>query len=174
VSNHAPDREDEMKKGMTALLFAMAVSLCAIRAALADSSADSEKVVRSFVASWTTKPIDEIVAHLDDDVVFINMPDPKPIKGRKDAKTFLEPFFQKDPLIIPFSFKTDVKHLAANGADVLLDRVDTFVIAGKTWEIPVATYFEVKDGRITVWKDYFDEAQFQAAATLIETLAKKK
>jgi limonene-1,2-epoxide hydrolase len=56
----------------------------------------------------------------------------------------------------------------------LLDRVDTFVIAGKTWEIPVAAYFEVKDGRITVWKDYFDEAQFQAAATLIETLAKKK
>jgi limonene-1,2-epoxide hydrolase len=62
----------------------------------------------------------------------------------------------------------------ARGSDVLLDRVDTFVIAGKTWKIPVATYFQVKNGRIAVWKDYFDRAQFQAPATLIETLAKKK
>jgi limonene-1,2-epoxide hydrolase len=163
-----------MKKGMAALLFAIAISVCVTRFARADPGADSEKVARSFVDSWTTKPIDEIVGHLDENVVFINIPDPKPIKGRKDAKTFLEPFFQKDPLIIPFTFKTEVKHLAANGSDVLLDRVDTFVIAGKTWEIPVATYFEVKNGKITVWKDYFDQGQFQGPATLIETLAKKK
>jgi limonene-1,2-epoxide hydrolase len=163
-----------MKKAMAALLSAIAVCFFLTRAALADPSADGEKVARSFIDSWTTKPIDEIVGHLDENVVFINVPDPKPIKGRKDAKTFLEPFFQKDPLVVPFTFKTEVKHLAANGPDVLLDRVDTFVIAGKTWEIPVATYFEVKGGKITVWKDYFDQAQFQAPATLIETLAKKK
>ncbi len=163
-----------MKKKLTALVFGGAVLLCVGSAALADPSADSEKVARSFIDSWTTKPIDEIVGHLDENVLFINVPDPKPIKGRKEAKTFLEPFFQKDPLIVPFTFKTDVKHLAANGSDVLLDRVDTFVIAGKTWEIPVATYFEVKNGKITMWKDYFDQAQFQAAATLIDTLAKKK
>jgi limonene-1,2-epoxide hydrolase len=163
-----------MKKRMPGFPFAIAAVLCMTSAALADLSADSEKVVRSFVDSWTSKPIDEIVAHLDENVVFINIPDPKPIKGRKDAKAFLEPFFQKDPLIVPCTFKTEVKHLAANGSDVLLDRVDTFVIAGKTWEIPVATYFEVKNGKITVWKDYFDQAQFQAAATLIGTLAKKK
>jgi limonene-1,2-epoxide hydrolase len=163
-----------MKKGMTAFLFAVAMSVCATGAALADPSADSGKVAQSFIDSWTTKPIDEIVGHLDENVVFINISDPKPIKGRKDAKSFLEPFFKKDPLVVPSSFKTDVKHIAANGSDVLLDRVDTFVIAGKTWEIPVATYFEVKNGKITVWKDYFDQAQFQAVATLIDTLAKKK
>ena len=153
---------------------ALAAALVAAPAALADGSAENEKVVRSFLESWTTKPIDEIMAHLDENVVFINVPDPKPIKGRKDAKAFLEPFFRKDPLIVPFTFKTDVKHLVASGNDVMLDRVDTFVIAGKTWEIPVATYFELKNGKITVWKDYFDQAQFQAAATLIETLVKKK
>jgi limonene-1,2-epoxide hydrolase len=153
---------------------ALALMLAAGRVALGDSGADNEKVARSFIESWTTKPIDEIVAHLDDNVEFRNMPDPKPIRGRKDAKAFLEPFFRKDPLIVPFSFKTELKHVVANGADVMLDRVDTFVIAGKTWQVPVATYFEVKNGKITVWKDYFDQAQFQPAATLIETLVKKK
>jgi len=141
---------------------------------LADQSADSEKVVKSFVDSWTTKPIDEIMAHLDENVVFINIPEPKPIKGRADAKAFLQPFFRKDPLTVPFTFTTKIDHLVANGGTVMLDRVDTFVIAGKTWSIPVATLFEVKNGKITVWKDYFDQAQFQAPATLIETLAKKK
>ena len=164
-----------MRKRIAAALSILVVlAVVAAPPSFAGAGDDSEKVARSFVASWTTKPIDEIVAHLDEDVVFINVPDPKPINGRKDAKTFLEPFFRKDPLIVPFTFTTDVKHLVASGSDVMLDRVDTFVIAGKTWQIPVATYFEVKNGKITVWKDYFDQAQFQPAATLIETLVKKK
>ena len=162
-----------MKSRTTVLSLALVLSLWVPHPALAEPSGDAEKVVRSFVDSWTTKPIDEIVGHLDENVLFVNIPDPKPIKGRKDAKAFLEPFFKKDPLIVPFSFKVEIKHLAANGADVLLDRVDTFVIAGKTWEVPVATYFEVKNGKITVWKDYFDQAQFQGPATLMEALVKK-
>jgi limonene-1,2-epoxide hydrolase len=157
-----------------ALSLMIALGIPTAPAGAADAGSDSEKIARSFIASWTTKPIDEIVAHLDENVVFTNVPDPKPIKGRNDAKAFLEPFFRKDPLIVPFTFKTDVKHLVTDGSDVMLDRVDTFVIAGKTWEIPVATYFEVKNGKITVWKDYFDQAQFQPPATLMETLVKKK
>jgi limonene-1,2-epoxide hydrolase len=162
-----------MRNASTAAV-AVALLLWTPLVVAADQGADSEKVVRSFIASWTTKPIDEIVAHLDENVVFLNVPDPKPIKGRADAKAFLEPFFRKDPLLVPFTFKTDVDHLVANGGTVLLDRVDTFTIAGKTWRVPVATLFEVKNGKITVWKDYFDQATFQPAATLIETLTKRK
>jgi limonene-1,2-epoxide hydrolase len=162
------------KRSIAALPAVAALAIVAATAAAADSSADSEKVARSFVASWTTKPIDDIVGYLDENVLFVNVPDPKPIEGRKNARAALEPFFRKDPLIVPFTFKTEVKHLVAKDSDVMLDRVDTFVIAGKTWEVPVATYFEVKNGKITVWKDYFDQAQFQPAVTLMETLAKKK
>jgi len=32
----------------------------------------------------------------------------------------------------------------------------------------------VKNEKIAVWKDYFDMAQFQPVATLIETLGKRK
>jgi len=156
----------------------VAVLLSALTSAaapvFADLSADSEKLAKSFIDSWTTKPIDEIVGHLDENVTFINIPEPKPIKGRADAKAFLEPIFRKDPLIVPFTFTTKIDHIVASGGTVMLDRVDTFVIAGKTWSVPVATLFEVKNGKITVWKDYFDQAQFQAPATLIETLVKKK
>jgi len=152
----------------------LAMFVCSAPPVGADQSADSEKLVKSFIDSWTTKPIDEIVGHLDENVTFINIPEPKPIKGRADAKAFLEPFFRKDPLIVPFTFTTKIDHIVANDGTVMLDRVDTFVIAGKTWSVPVATLFEVKNGKITVWKDYFDQAQFQAPATLIETLVKKK
>ncbi len=56
----------------------------------------------------------------------------------------------------------------------MLERVDTFKIAGKQWSIPVVGVFEVKNGKITVWKDYFDMGQFQEPATLINVLGKKK
>lgn len=162
-----------MKRASITISILGALLIGGVVGARADESADNEKVAKSFIASWTTKPIDEIVGHLDEHVVFINIPDPKPIKGRADAKKFLEPFFQKDPLIVPFVFKTDVKHVVASGGTVMLDRVDSFTIAGKTWEVPVATLFEMKNGKITVWKDYFDQAQFQAPLTMLENLMKK-
>ncbi len=165
-----------MRKGKIAVLAAgAALLLAATLPARADESADSAAVVKGFVDGWTSgKSIDEITKMLDDKILYINVPDPTPIHGRKDSAKFLEPFFAKDPLIVPFEFKTEVKHLVANGPDVLLDRVDTITVAGKSWSVPVAAYFEVKKGKITVWKDYFDQGQFQAAATMIEVLGKKK
>ena len=48
-----------MKKFQFALFFAGVIALASTTLAAADSSADNEKVVRSFISSWTTKPIDE-------------------------------------------------------------------------------------------------------------------
>ncbi len=139
-----------------------------------DSIAGGAKVVRAFVESWAKAPLDETVGYLAEDVHFVNVPIPEPIEGRAKAKEFLEPFFVKDPLIIPFQFQTEIKQILSDGPNVMLERVDTFKIAGKQWSIPVVGVFEVKNGKITVWKDYFDMGQFQEPATLINVLAKRK
>ena len=45
------------------------------------------------------------------------------------------------------------------------ERVDRFR-AGDTWlELPVCGVFEVRDGRITLWRDYFDLATFTNAVS---------
>ena len=42
----------------------------------------------------------------------------------------------------------------------MTERVDVFSLPGKTFELPVMGAFEVSDGKINAWRDYFDINQF--------------
>ena len=41
---------------------------------------------------------------------------------------------------------------------MLTERVDKFLVKGQWIELPVMGTFEVSDGRIRAWRDYFDLA----------------
>ena len=43
---------------------------------------------------------------------------------------------------------------------MLTERVDVFTLAGKSFELPVMGTFEISDGKISAWRDYFDLNQF--------------
>ena len=53
-----------------------------------------------------------------------------------------------------------VLNIAATGPVVMTERVDVFTLPGKTFELQVMGTFEVRDGKISAWRDYFDQAQF--------------
>ena len=55
-----------------------------------------------------------------------------------------------------------ILHLAANGDTVLTERVDEFRNGDRTITLPVMGTFEVRDGLITAWRDYFDMAQYMS------------
>jgi len=42
---------------------------------------------------------------------------------------------------------------------VLTERIDTFTMGEKQAALPVMGTFEVRDGKISAWRDYFDLAQ---------------
>jgi len=44
---------------------------------------------------------------------------------------------------------------------VFTERVDHFTVAGKEVALPVAGVFEVRDGKIASWRDYFDMGSYQ-------------
>ena len=48
---------------------------------------------------------------------------------------------------------------------VLNEREDRFEIHGRWVTLPVAGIFEVRDGLITLWRDYFDKATLLDAMT---------
>jgi limonene-1,2-epoxide hydrolase len=50
---------------------------------------------------------------------------------------------------------------AENGNRVLNERLDKFVIGGKEVALPVMGIFDVVEGKIAVWRDYFDMATWQ-------------
>jgi limonene-1,2-epoxide hydrolase len=47
---------------------------------------------------------------------------------------------------------------------VLTERVDAFISGERTIELPVMGTFEVRDGLIAAWRDYFDLNQFLSQA----------
>ena len=50
-----------------------------------------------------------------------------------------------------------MKRIVADGPTVMVERVDSFSLAGRTFEIEAAGVFEIDgDGRIKRFRDYYD------------------
>ncbi len=114
-----------------------------------------EQIVRDFIAAVESKDIEAAVALLAEDVSYENMP-MDPIVGREAVAAtlamFLEPASEVD---------WPVLRQMVSGNCVMNERLDRFKI-GEGWlELPVAGAFEIEDGVITLWRDYFDMASYQ-------------
>ncbi len=62
------------------------------------------------------------------------------------------------------SLEFEVRHLASRGPVVFTERIDRLRIGGKSIALPVAGVFEIRDGKIAAWRDYFDLATWQRQA----------
>ena len=111
-------------------------------------------VVRRFCDTWSTGDVDAIVAYFTDNAVYDNIP-MEAVTGTEAIRAFIEGFTGS---IEKVEFRID--NIAANGDVVLTERVDVFVLPNGKVELPVMGTFEVKDGKIAAWRDYFDMKQF--------------
>ena len=112
------------------------------------------ELVRRFCAVWSTVNPDEIAEFFTDDAVYHNIP-MDPLTGRDSIKTFIAGFAGGAKQI---DFR--VSNIVADGDVVLTERVDVFELPNGKVELPVMGTFEVKDGKIAAWRDYFDMKQF--------------
>lgn len=121
-------------------------------------------VAKKFFAHWSENRLDEALTLLADDVLYDNVPFPN-IVGRDNVRNFHESFG------IGTTFKVDwqVTHLAAAGNVVLNERLDIFRHrdSGEI-SLPVMGTITVVDGKITVWRDYFDPADFERQLARIQ------
>lgn len=60
--------------------------------------------------------------------------------------------------MFPDRYRFDILHLAVAGEVVMTERVDHLAGPGMTLSLPVMGTFEVLDGRVARWTDYFDSA----------------
>jgi limonene-1,2-epoxide hydrolase len=111
---------------------------------------DPAQVVREFCSAIDRKDLDAAAARLDASVVYHNVGS-EPAVGREETLAALQ--FQFD-LFEPIAFR--IRHLAVSGDTVLTERVDEVTANGITAAVPVMGAFDVRDGRIHVWRDYFD------------------
>jgi limonene-1,2-epoxide hydrolase len=119
---------------------------------------DPETIVRDFCAAWARRDIGELLGYFTDDAVYHNMP-MAPVTGKDGIREVLNLFVPPAEAI-----DFEMRHVAARGDVVFTERVDRFRIGGRTIELPVAGVFELRDGRIAAWRDYFDLATWQRAS----------
>lgn len=117
------------------------------------------EVVRRFCAAWSDNAtVDELAAFFSDNAVYHNIP-LAPLTGREAIKNNIATFIRPGaPGIESIDFR--IINIAVNGPVVMTERVDVFRLPGKSFELPVMGVFEVTDGKINAWRDYFDVNQF--------------
>ena len=117
------------------------------------------EVVRRFCAAWNADVgAAELAAFFTDHAVYHNIP-MAPVTGREAIANNIASFIRPGaPGIEGIQFH--VINIAANGPVVMTERVDVFKLPGKSFELQVMGTFEVRDGKISAWRDYFDMNQF--------------
>lgn len=116
---------------------------------MSGSSPGPSDVVRSFIAAWNANDLPRIVGHLHPDVVYHNIP-VAPIHGRAAVKAYLDSKGGFDWV------NWKLLAIAESGNKVLTERVDDFGVSGASISLPVMGTFEIEDGLIRAWRDYFD------------------
>jgi limonene-1,2-epoxide hydrolase len=108
-------------------------------------------IVRRFMSLMEPTDYDAALKLVADDCQYINPPPIGLVVGPQGIRAVLEPFFA------PFAENEfQVLRAAADGAVVVLERLDRHRLGDRWIELPVTGVFEVQNGRITYWRDYFD------------------
>ena len=112
--------------------------------------------VRRFCAAWGAEDLDTVIGFFTEDAVYHNIP-MDPVVGPDQIRATIEGFSGG---VESIEFRLDA--IAADGGTVLTERMDIFTFTNGRIDLPVMGTFEVVDGRIAAWRDYFDLGMFMS------------
>ncbi|MEE3330188.1 MAG: limonene-1,2-epoxide hydrolase family protein [Myxococcota bacterium] len=120
-------------------------------------------LINDFCSVWPSMDVDKIMSFFSDDAVYTNIPIEPANEGVEAIRKTIEGFIGMAKRI-----EFVVHHCTENSDGVVMnERTDRFLLAndsGERWaEAPVMGIFEIRDGKISAWRDYFDMAMFMSA-----------
>ncbi|MCX2711388.1 limonene-1,2-epoxide hydrolase family protein [Mycolicibacterium sp. J2] len=118
---------------------------------------DNIATVTAFLNSLRAPDLDAAAELLDENLVYQNVGFPTVYGRRRTIKLFRA----MDRPSLGFDVK--IHRSAADGASVLNERTDVLIFGPVRLQFWVCGVFEVHDGRITLWRDYFDQFDFAKA-----------
>ena len=117
------------------------------------------QVVRRFCAAWSDNAgAAELGAFFSDNAIYHNIP-LEAVTGRQAIANNFATFIRPGAPGIE-SLALRLINIVAEGPIVMTERVDVFKVPNKSFELEVMGIFEVRDGKIDAWRDYFDLNQF--------------
>lgn len=114
------------------------------------TSTDPAEIVKSFLLAFQDGRLDDALALLDDDIVYTNVSLPT-IRGRARMTRAVRVWERSGA-----GFRVHFHEVARDGGIVLTDRTDAIVLGPVEQRFWVYGRFEVRNGRITLWRDSFD------------------
>jgi limonene-1,2-epoxide hydrolase len=113
-------------------------------------TSEAEQIVTRFVASWERHNVDEVLGYFSEDAVW--RPGPmEPAIGKSALRDAISAWFG------------GVTHLGAeihaqvsDGKTVMHERTDRFMLGNREIATPIGAAFEIENGLITAWREYFD------------------
>ena len=117
----------------------------------------NEELIREFIAAWSRLDAAELAAYFADEGCYFNMP-ARPVKGRANVEAFIRGFTST------WTETTwELRNIAAAGDLVFTERLDRTKTTKGNVDLPCFGVFEMRDGKIVEWRDYFDMATFMNA-----------
>ena len=123
---------------------------------MTDRATENDALVRDFLRAWEQRDTQRIVDAFTDDGVYHSIP-LQPIVGKDAIRAWVESFRGKPP------GRLDVRRQVASEAVVLNERVDAITLNGRPVTLPICGVFDIEDGRIKAWREYFDLGPVRAA-----------
>jgi limonene-1,2-epoxide hydrolase len=107
------------------------------------------RTVEGFLHALQNSDLETAEAALHDNLVYENVGLPT-IHGRARAIKLFRMMEGRA------GFEVKIHRIAADGAAVLTERTDALIVGPLRLQFWVCGVFEVHNGRITLWRDYFD------------------
>ncbi|MDT5389503.1 MAG: limonene,2-epoxide hydrolase [Mycobacterium sp.] len=126
------------------------------------SALDNARIVEDFLKALEHQNFETFDALLADDVVYQNVGLPT-VRGRGRVVKMMRGMEGR------MGFEVKFHRNVAEGSTVLNERTDAMIIGPVRLQFWICGVFEVHDGRITLWRDYFD--LFDCTKALVRGIA---
>ena len=108
------------------------------------------QTIKAFIAAWSNLDVDELVGYFCEDGIYYNMP-AQPVQGHEKLKLFIEGFIAK------WTKTTwETLNIIGEGNVVIVERLDRTEVGDIKVDLPCCGVFEMEEGKIKIWRDYFD------------------
>ena len=118
-------------------------------------SVENVALIRRFIEACVRADPEEFASYFTDDATWWNTPW-KPVCGRDAIRETLRGG-AKRMTALPW----EIRHILADDDLVMVERIDNFLVGQTRVSVPCMGVFELKEGKIAAWRDYWDLQQFE-------------
>jgi limonene-1,2-epoxide hydrolase len=109
-----------------------------------------EETVSSFLNAMQEGNVEAVIALAAEEIVYTNVSLPT-IRGKDRFSRGARAYYRHH-----LGFQVVVHRIAGSGSSVLTERTDALICGPFRMQFWVCGVFEVENGQVTLWRDYFD------------------